>query len=58
MIRTDKKNLKGGERERIGQGKEYVLKSPDMKALLYFLGFMRNGENKAMLLNLIEPSLI
>ena len=50
----DAGSIKSGERIARGTGKRYVLNSPDMKVPFDFSNFLRNGENKAMLLNLIE----
>ena len=52
------KSIKSGERVSRGQGKRYILKSPDMKIPSDFDDLLRNSENKHMLLNLIEQSLI
>ena len=50
-------SIKGGERSKRGYGKKYIINSPDMKVPYDFADFMKNGENKLMLLNLIETSI-
>ena len=52
------KSIKSGERQKRGQGKRYVIQNPDMKFPFNFADFMHNSDNKTMLLNLIEQSLI
>ena len=51
-------SIKSGEHASRGQGKRYVIQIPDMKVPSDFDNFLRNGDNKKMLLNLIEQSLI
>ena len=51
-------SIKCGGRASRGQGKRYVIQSPDMKVPSDFDNFLRNGDNKKMLLNLIEQPLI
>ena len=50
-------SIKGGERQARGASERYVLASPDMKVPYDFACFLRNGENKEMLFNLIQQSL-
>ena len=52
------KSIKAAERVSRGQGKRYVLRSPDMTKPTDFDDFLRNGDNKRMLLDLIEQSLV
>ena len=47
-------SIKNVERIRRGSGLKYLLKSPDMIMPSEFSIFMKNGENKTTLLNLIE----
>ena len=55
---TYKKNsIKGGERQARGVGARYVLNSPDMKVPYDSSNFLRNGDNKAMLFDLIQQSI-
>ena len=51
-------SIKAGERKSRGCGKRYVIKSPNMKIPSDFSNFLKNGDNKTMLLNLIEMALI
>ena len=51
-------SIKNAERTARGTGRRYIIKSPDMKVPYEFSDFLRNGDNKAMLLNLIEQALI
>ena len=46
-------SIKGTERNLRGSGKRYIITSPDMKTPADFNDFMRNGDNKEMLINLI-----
>ena len=50
-------SIKGGERQARGSSERYVLTSPDMKVPYDFAGFLRNGENKEMLFNLIQKAI-
>ena len=52
------KSVKAGECISRGQAKRYVLRSRDMKIPSDFDDFLRKGDNKHMLLDLIEQSLI
>ena len=52
------KSVKAGECVSRGQGKRYVLSSPDMKIPSDFDDFLQNGDNKWMFLGLTEQSLI
>ena len=52
------KSIKAGELVSRDQGKRYTLRSPDMKILSRFDDFLRNGDNKHTLLDLIEQSLV
>ena len=47
------KNIKAGYQVSRGQGKRYILRSPDMKIPSDFDDFLRNGDNKRILLDLI-----
>ena len=51
-------SIKGGERQIQGEGRRYILVRPDMKIPSDFEAFLRNGENKESLFNLIERSII
>ena len=51
-------SIKGGERARRGEGKRYTINTPDMKVPHDFSDFLKNGDNKIMLLNLNERSFI
>ena len=46
-------SIKGAERQTRGISEGYILTSPDMKVPYDFTSFLRNGENKEMLFNLI-----
>lgn len=50
-------SIKGGERQARGVSERYVLTSPDMKVPHDFTSFLRNGENKEMLINLIQKAI-
>eukprot|EP00112_Aurelia_sp_Birch-Aquarium-sp1_P008791 Seg1979.1 transcript_id=Seg1979.1/GoldUCD/mRNA.D3Y31 product="hypothetical protein" protein_id=Seg1979.1/GoldUCD/D3Y31 len=50
-------SIKGGERQARGVSARYVLNSPDMKVPYDFANFLRNGDNKEMLFNLIQQSI-
>ena len=52
------KSIKAGERLSRDQGKRYVLRSQDMKIPSDFDDFLGNGNNKRMLLDLTEESLV
>ena len=47
-------SIKAGERSKRGESDRYVLTSPEMKVPYDFNSFLRNGENKEMLFNLIQ----
>ena len=49
-------SIKGGERQARGVSERYVLTSPDMKVPYDFTSFLRNGENKEMLFNLVQKA--
>ena len=49
-------SIKSNERQARGDGKRYFLCSPDMKLPPDFTEFLRNGQNKEMLFNLIQQS--
>ena len=51
-------SIKGGERRLRGDGRLYILKNPNMKLPSDMTSFLRNGQNKEMLFNLIEQSII
>ena len=51
-------SIKTGERRPRGSGKLYVIKSPNMKIPSDFSNFLKNGDNKTTLLDLIEQALI
>ena len=51
-------SIKAGERRAKGTGKKYILKSSDMKVPSDFCSFLKNGDNKTMMLNLIEQAII
>ena len=51
-------SIKTGERRSRGSGKRYVIKSPNMKIPSDFSNVLKNGDNKTMLLDLIEQALI
>ena len=51
-------SIKEGERNARGNGKRYVLNSPAMKVPFDFTDFLRNGDNKSMLLNIMEQTLV
>ena len=50
-------SIKREERETRGLSTRYVLNSPDMKVPHDFANFLRNGDNKEMLFNLIQQSI-
>ena len=50
-------SIKGGERQARGVSERYVLTSPDLKVPYDFTSFLRNGENKEMLFNLIQKAI-
>ena len=50
-------SIKGGGRQARGVSKRYILTSPDMKVPYDFTSFLRNGENKEMLFNLIQRAI-
>jgi hypothetical protein len=51
-------SIKGNERQASGVGARYVLNnSPDMKVPYDFPNFLRKGDNKAMLFDLIQQSI-
>ena len=57
IVDTYKDNsIKGGERQARGVSERYVLTSPDMKVPYDFTSFLRNGENKQMLFNLVQKA--
>jgi len=53
-------SIKGGESERRlrGEGKKYVLKSTGTRLPSDMPNFLRNGQNKEMLFNLLEVAII
>ena len=51
-------NIKGGERRLCGEGKRYVLKSTSMRLPYDMRNFLRNGQSKEMLFNLLEDAII
>jgi len=51
-------SIKGGERRLRGEGKKYVLKSTSMRLPSDMPNFLRNGQNKEMLFNLLEVAII
>ena len=53
-----KDGIKAGERRARGTGKKYILKTPDMKVPSDFRSFLKNGDNKTMMINLIEQAII
>ena len=50
-------SIKSGERQARGVSARYVLNSPDMKIPYDFDNFLKNGDNKEMLFNLIQQSI-
>ena len=48
------KSIKAGERVSRSQGKRYVQRNPDVKILSDFDNFLRNGDNKLKLPDLIK----
>ena len=52
-----RKSIKGGERQARGESERYVLASPDMTVPYDFDKFLKNGENKESLFNLIEQAI-
>ena len=50
-------SIKGGERQARGVSERYVITSPDMKVPYNFTSFLQNGDNKAMLFNLIQRAI-
>ncbi len=57
VTRTKDKSIKGGERQARGASERYVITSPDMKVPYNFANFLKNGDNKAMLFNLIQRAI-
>ena len=51
-------NIKSGERRLRGEGKKYVLKSTSMRLPSDMLNFLRNGQKKEMLFNLLADAVI
>ena len=51
-------SIKTSERRSRGSGKRYVIKSPNVKIPSEFFNFLKNRDNKTMLLDLIEQALI
>jgi len=51
-------SIKDGERRLRGEGKRYVIKSTSMKLPSDMADFLRNGQNKEMLFNLLETAII
>ena len=49
-----KNSIKAGERIKRGVSERYILASPDMKVPYDFNSFLRNGENKEMLFDLLQ----
>ena len=50
-------SIKGGERQARGVSERYILTSPNMKVPYDFASFLRNGENKEMLFNVIQRAI-
>eukprot|EP00794_Sanderia_malayensis_P002237 gene2237-2552_t len=50
-------SIKSRERAARGAGERYVLRTPDMKVPADFVTFLKNGDNKKMLFNLIQQSI-
>eukprot|EP00794_Sanderia_malayensis_P020967 gene20967-biopygen15473 len=50
-------SIKGHEREARGVSERYVITSPNMKVPYDFSSFLRNGDNKAMLFDLIQRAI-
>ncbi len=50
-------SIKSRERAARGAGERYVLRTPDMKVPADFVTFLRNGDNKRMLFDLIQQSI-
>ena len=50
-------SIKGGERQARGVSECYIITSPDMKVTNNFANFPRNGENKAILFDLIQRAI-
>ena len=53
-----KNSIKAGERIKRGVSERYILTSPDMKVPYDFNSFLRNGENKEMLFDLLQLAII
>ncbi len=51
-------SIKGSNRVKRGVSERYVLTSPDMKVPYDFNSFLRNGENKEMLFDLLQLAII
>ena len=51
-------SIKTSERRSRGSGKRYVIKSPNLKIPSDFSNFLKNGDNKTVLLYLIEQAFI
>ena len=50
-------SIKAGERQARGVSERYAITSPDMKVPHDFTSFLRNGENKEMLFNIIQRAI-
>ncbi len=50
-------SIKGHKREARGVSERYVITSPDMRVPYDFSSFLRNGDNKAMLFDLIQRAI-
>ena len=53
-----KNSIKAGERIKRGVSERYILTSTDMKVPYDFNSFLRNGENKEMLFDLLQLAII
>ena len=53
-----KNSIKAGERIKRGVSERYILTSPDMKVPYHLNSFLRNGENKEMLFDLLQLAII
>ena len=51
-------SIKTGERRARGTGRKYILKSQDMNVPSDFCSFLKNEDNKTMILNIIEQAII
>ena len=51
-------SIKGGESRLCSEGKIYVVKSTSMRLPSDMPNFLRNGQNKEMLFNLLEDAII